>query len=341
VHSATGDYDAVLLASFGGPEGADDVTPFLRRVTACRDVPDERLAEVAEHYLALGGVSPINEQCRRLRSALEGELAGRAGETRGRALRVYWGNRNWHPLLADTVAEMADDGVRRAVAVATSAYSSYSGCRQYLDDIGAARAAVGQQAPEIDKVRAFFDHPGFVEPWAESLRAAKSTLADPEPAVVFTAHSIPVAMAGACAYEAQLRETARLVAERSSTSSCSLAWQSRSGPPNVPWLEPDISDEIRRLAAAGVSAVAVAPVGFVSDHMEVVWDLDHEARQVAESLGVELARAVAPGTVPDPRFVSMLADLVIERFDPQSPRAALGTLGVRPDCCPTDCCPAR
>lgn len=331
---ATAGYDAVLLVSFGGPEAPDEVIPFLRRVTTGRDVPEARLADVAEHYQALGGVSPINEQCRRLRSALEVELA-----QRGQALRVYWGNRNWHPLLADTVAEMADDGVRRALAVVTSAYSSYSGCRQYLGDLEAARVAVGSEAPVIDKVRAYFDHPGFVEPWAEALDAATSELADPSPAVVFTAHSIPEAMAEACDYEIQLRETARLIAERSGTDSYSLAWQSRSGPPQVPWLEPDISDELRRLAAAGAKAAAVAPIGFVSDHMEVVWDLDHEAREVAESLGIEMARAVAPGTDPDPRFVDMLADLVHERLDPASPRDSLGTLGVRPDRCPADCCP--
>ncbi len=353
--SAATVYDAVLLVSFGGPEGPDDVAGFLRRVTAGRSIPEERLAEVGEHYLAFGGVSPINEQCRRIRAALEGELA-----RRGRALGVYWGNRNWHPLLADTVRQMADDGVRRALAVVTSAYSSYSGCRQYLDDIAAARAALGEQAPQIDKVRAYFDHPGFVEPWADAVADARSTLAASSPALVFTAHSIPVAMAEACDYETQLRETARLIAERSSSvqdasqesrgasapsdssasaASWSLAWQSRSGPPQVPWLEPDINDELGRLAAAGTPAAVIAPIGFVSDHIEVLWDLDNEARQTAESLGIETARAVAPGTAPDPRFVAMLADLIDERLDPAKPRAALGALGVRPDRCPADCCP--
>ncbi len=334
-----GDYEAVLLVSFGGPEGPNDVMPFLRRVTSGRNIPEDRLNDVCAHYHHFGGVSPINEQCRRIREALDTELA-----SRGRPLPVYWGNRNWHPLLTDTVTEMAADGIRRALAVVTSAYSSYSGCRQYLEDIEAARADVGETAPAIDKVRAFFDHPGFVAPLADALVDARSKLGlDGDVAVVFTAHSIPVAMAKDSDYELQLRETVRLVAERSCipSDSCSLAWQSRSGPAHVAWLEPDICDELRRLAAGGTTAVVIVPIGFVSDHIEVLWDLDHEARSTADELGIELARATTPGTMPDPRFVTMLAELVDERRDPSAPRIALSTLGVRPDYCSRGCCLSR
>ncbi|HTX28682.1 MAG TPA: ferrochelatase [Streptosporangiaceae bacterium] len=329
-------YDAFLLVSFGGPEGPDDVMPFLRNVTRGRAVPLERLAEVAEHYYAFGGVSPINQQCRDLLTAVRADFAAN-----GVSLPLYWGNRNWSPHLADTVRAMAADGVRRAVAFVTSAYSSYSSCRQYLDDIERARAAAGPDAPQIDKIRRFFNHPGFIEPFADHARAALASLpADvrEEAHLVFTAHSIPVAMAEASGpppgrrYVAELTEAARLIAERISGTPhpWSLVYQSRSGPPSAPWLGPDVQDHLAELAKSGTAAVVVVPVGFVSDHMEVRHDLDLEAAHAASSLGMAFARAGTPAT--DPRFVSMITDLVRGRV------AALGTMGVPSATCPADCC---
>ena len=273
-------YDALLLLSFGGPEGPDDVLPFLENVVRGRGVPRERLLEVAEHYRHFGGVSPINAQNRALLAALRTGLD---------PLPVYWGNRNWHPLVEDTVATMRDDGVGRALVFVTSAYTSYSGCRQYLDDLTRARAAVGAGAPELVKLRHYFNHPGFVEPNADAVRAALATLPDPDAArLVFTAHSVPVSMEetsgpGGHLYTAQLREASRLVATavRGEGADFDLVWQSRSGPPSVPWLEPDINDHLAGLAARGVPAVTVSPIGFVSDHVEVLWDLDEEAAATA------------------------------------------------------------
>ncbi len=345
--SETG-YDAVMVLSFGGPEGPDDVEPFLANVTAGRGVPPVRLAAVAEQYQRFGGVSPINDQCRRLSAALAERLAAA-----GHALPVYWSNRNWIPYAADTVAEMAAAGHRRVLAVTTSAYSSYSGCRQYLEDITAARRAVGDTAPVIEKVRAYFDHPGFVEPFADSVAEARRRLPCEHrdgARLVFTAHSIPLSMARGCDYERQLNETARLVAARAGFDTWTMAWQSRSGPASIPWLEPDVNDHLRELAAksgeqvpargrGGGSAVVLAPIGFVSDHMEVMWDLDVVAAATAAELGISLARAVTPGTVPDERFVAMWQELVEERLADGVPRRALGRLGVRPDLCPARCCP--
>jgi len=334
-------YDAVLLVSFGGPERPEDVLPFLENVTRGRDVPPERLAEVAEHYQHFGGVSPINQQNRELLAALERVID----------LPLYWGNRNWHPMLADTVARMRDDGVGRALAFVTSAYGGYSSCRQYQEDIAAARAAVGADAPVIDKLRQFWDHPGFVEPHAEAVRAALDTL-DPDrratTRLVFTAHSIPVSMARTAGppghlpeprrYEAQLRETAALVAERAAPGlPYDLVWQSRSGPPQVPWLEPDVNDHLTALAAAGTTSVVVSPIGFVSDHLEVVWDLDTEAAATAKALGLDYVRAATPGT--NPQFVAMVRDLVDERVGARDTgrQSRLGTLAAW-DTCPVDCC---
>jgi ferrochelatase len=305
-------YDAFVLVSFGGPEGPADVMPFLRNVTAGRNVPDRRLAQVAEHYYAFGGVSPINEQCRDLLAAIEKDF-GAAGID----LPVYWGNRNWAPYLPDTVAAMAADGVTRALAFATSAYSSYSSCRQYLDDIEQARAAVGPSAPRIDKITPYFRHPGFADSFTEAAAAAVASL---PPAVrddadlVFTAHSIPAAMSAASgpdggAYPAQLAEIAAVIAGRlGARRPWRLAYTSRSGPPSQPWLVPDVNDLLPDLAAAGSRAVAVVPVGFVSDHMEVRFDLDVEAAQTAERLGLAFARARTPGISPP--FVAMVTDLV-------------------------------
>lgn len=339
-----GPYDAILLVSFGGPEGPADVIPFLENVTAGRNVPRERLAVVAEQYEHFGGISPINDQCRGQQAALAAELV-----RRGLDLPVYWGNRNWAPYLTDAVQEMTNDGVRRALAIFTSAYSSYSGCRQYRENLAAARAAV-TGAPVIDKVRAFYDHPGFIEPFAAATRAAVADLgAEAAPTIVFTAHSIPASMAATCDYEAQLREACRLVADRVDADlPWHLAWQSRSGPPQVPWLEPDVNDEIEALAATGVREVVIVPIGFVSDHMEVAWDLDVQAAATAAAHGVAIRRAISPGTAPEPAFISMWADLVEERIavetDPdrahRATRRTLGALDVKPDVCAGDCCPA-
>jgi ferrochelatase len=320
-------YDALLLLSFGGPEQADEVMPFLERVTAGRGVPQERLEAVAEHYYANGGASPINGQNRLLLSALEAELADLG-------LRLYWGNRNWHPLLADTVAQMRDDGVRRALAFVTSAYGSYSGCRQYLDDLTAARLAVGPGAPPIDKLRLFFNHPGFVEPLADRLAEALAE-AGPGAVVLFSAHSIPEAMAAASPYVEQLTETATLVAERAGGPPWRLVWQSRSGPPQVPWLEPDVVEVIQSLAAP---AVVVAPIGFVSDHMEVIHDLDTEAAEAARACGLRFVRAGTVGT--DERFVAMIRELVLERLRPGAPVRTLGRFPAWAHTCPEGHCPA-
>ena len=336
----TAAYDSILIVSFGGPEGPDDVEPFLANVTAGREIPAERLAAVGRQYQHFGGVSPLNDQCRRLRAELATRLTAA-----GRGLPVYWGNRNWAPYLADTVAEMAAAGHCRALAVVTSAYSSYSGCRQYLDDIAAARTAVGESAPSIDKVRAYYDHPGFVDPFADAVVTARLNLPAElrsEARLVFTAHSIPEAMAAGCAYEQQLAETARLVARRAGFDAWTMAWQSRSGPDWVPWLEPDVNDCLEEMSRRrGAGAVVLAPIGFVTDHMEVMWDLDVVAAGTADALGLRLARATTPGTGPDDRFMAMWQELIEERLDPRFPRRSLGRLGVGGAACPAGCCPSR
>ena len=305
------DYDAVLVVSFGGPEGPDEVLPFLRNVTAGRGVPDSRLEQVAEHYYRFGGVSPINQQCRDLILAVQKDF-----EAAGIDLPVYWGNRNWHPLLADTLATMAADGVGRALAFVTSAYSSYSSCRQYLDDIERARLAAGPGAPVVDKIWPYYSHPAFAECFTAAAGAALGSLpadlrADAD--LVFTAHSIPESMAersgpAGGAYPAQLAEVAGRVAAGLGRERWRLAYSSRSGPPSQPWLVPDVNDSLAELAEAGSRAVVVVPIGFVSDHMEVKFDLDIEAAQTAERLGLAFARAATPGT--SPRFVAMITDLV-------------------------------
>ncbi|MFF3869705.1 ferrochelatase [Micromonospora sp. NPDC001898] len=339
-------YDALVLVSFGGPERPEDVLPFLQNVTRGRGVPPERLAEVVEHYQHFGGVSPINQQCRDLLAAIRADFAAH-----GVDLPVYWGNRNWDPMLADTVARMRDDGVTNALALVTSAYGGYSSCRQYQEDIAKARAAVGPDAPVIEKLRQFWDHPGFVEPHADAVRAALGRLDPAKRAttrLVFTAHSVPVSAAANAGphggrYTAQLVEVARLVhAAAAPDLPYDLVWQSRSGPPQVPWLEPDVNDHLAALAEAGTTTgVVVSPIGFVSDHLEVVWDLDTEAAETARQLGLDFARAGTPGT--DPRFVAMVRELVAERTEPggERLRRRLGELPLW-DTCPTVCCvPAR
>src|SRR6266536_2712724 len=333
------EYDAFLLVSFGGPEGPEDVMPFLRNVTRGRGIPEARLAEVAEHYRHFGGVSPINAQCRALLDALRVEFAAA-----GLDLPLYWGNRNWDPYLEHTVRQLRDAGIGRAIAFVTSPYGSYSSCRQYLNDIERARTQVGAGAPVIDKIRHYHDHPGHLAPHVDAVRAALATL----PAhrrgttrLVFTAHSIPTSMAAASGphggrYEAQLREVATLVAGYAAPDlPWDLVWQSRSGPPQLPWLAPDVSDHLTTLAAAGTTGVVVSPIGFISDHLEVVWDLDTEAAETAKQLGLDFARAATPGT--DPRFVTMIRQLVQERLVPGSPRLALGTVPTW-DFCEPGCC---
>jgi ferrochelatase len=303
-------YDALVLVSFGGPEGPDDVIPFLENVTSGRNVPRERLAEVAEHYYRFGGVSPINRQCRELTAAIAADFAAH-----GVDLPVYWGNRNWTPYLADTVRRMRDDGIRRAAAFVTSAYSGYSTCDQYLEDIARARAQVAG-APEIDKLPVYCDRPGFIEPFAEATRAALGRVPAPARAhLVFTAHSVPLAQPGRERYAAELADVAATVrAAAAPRNPWSLVYQSRSGPPAQPWLEPDIGDQLEKLRAEGVTTVVVVPIGFVTDHMEVKYDLEVEAAEHAARLGMRFERAATPGS--HPRFVAMVRELLIEAAQP-------------------------
>ncbi len=327
-------YDAILIISFGGPEGPDDVLPFLENVLRGRNVPRERMLQVAKHYDLFGGVSPINGQNRSLIAALQAEL-----DSHGPHLPIYWGNRNWHPMLADTLRQMSDDGIKNAIAFVTSAYSSYSSCRQYLEDIERAREVAGAGAPGVDKIRAFHNHPGFIEANSENLRAELAKMPESRRAatpIAFTAHSIPRSMADNCRYEEQLLETCRLVAEAAGNNSWRLVFQSRSGPPSQPWLEPDICDYLKELKASGAEEVVIAPVGFVSDHMEVVYDLDTEARQLSEELGLNMVRARTAGT--HPAFIRMVRELIMEKMDVELPRRWLGTQMPRPDVCVEGCC---
>lgn len=349
-------YDAILLASFGGPEGQDDVIPFLRNVTRGRGIPDERLEEVAHHYRAFGGVSPINAQNRRLKLALEAEIA-----SRGIDLPVLWGNRNWDPYLREALTEAHDRGYRSLIAIATSAYSSYSSCRQYREDFAIALDETGLAGEiTIDKVRQFFDHPGFVQPFVTGLMAALTEIQQKfegidltrEVEVLFTTHSIPSADAERSgpasrgfgpdgAYAAQHKAVAEVVM-LGATAGADIPWQlvyqSRSGPPSQPWLEPDINDAIAELPERGVKAVVIVPLGFVSDHMEVMWDLDNEALTTCAEHGLFGVRTPTPGV--DPAYVSGLVDLVLERRNgtPTADRPAVTALGPWYDVCRPGCC---
>lgn len=327
-------FDALLLVSFGGPEGMDDVIPFLENVLRGRNVPRERMLQVAKHYEMFGGVSPINEQNRQLIAALKKELSDK-----GPDLPIYFGNRNWHPLLADTLVKMREDGIRNALAFVTSAYSSYSSCRQYLENIAEARAVAGANAPRVEKLRAFYNHPLFIQANVENVHAALEKIPAEQRAntyVVFTAHSIPMTMAKNCDYETQLSETSGLVAEALGIEQWRLVFQSRSGSPSQPWLGPDIFDYLRELHAAGVTNVVVAPIGFVSDHMEIIYDLDTEAMALSRELGMNMVRAATAGT--HPLFVAMIRELIRERMDPELPRRFLGTHGARANLCNPGCC---
>ena len=350
----TDPYDALLLVSFGGPEKPEDVVPFLENVTRGRGIPRERLEEVGEHYFLFGGKSPINDQCRELLAAIRDDFAAN-----GIDLPVYWGNRNWDPYLGDVVTRMARDGVRRAACFVTSAYSSWSSCRQYRINLADAVAAVpdGLTAPVLDKLRAYYDHPGFVQPVVDATVAALAELAQehsPEVAagarLVFVTHSIPTAMNDESgpdggAYEAQHLDVAAVVAEAVAARTGiarahELVYCSRSGSPRTPWLEPDVNDRLEELSADGVSAAVMIPIGFVSDHMEVVYDLDTEAMATAEKLGLPARRVTTSGT--DPRFVAAIRDLLVERAaaerGAEPDRAGVGSRGPVCDRCPAGCC---
>lgn len=347
----TDSHDAFLLVSFGGPEGPDDVMPFLHNVTRGRGVPPERLEEVAHHYRAFGGISPINAQNRGLATAIRSEL-----DARGIALPIYWGNRNWDPYLVDAFRQIRADGHRRILAFMTSAYSSYSSCRQYREDLAGALAATGLAGElVIDRVRQFFDHPGFVTPFVEGLSAALRRLTADGftiglTRVLFSTHSIPTAMAETSGPPGRFGPGGAYVAQHQAAMACvvdavramgvevpepSLVYQSRSGSPNVPWLGPDINDAIRRAHADGIHAVVIVPIGFVSDHLEVIWDLDREARATCEDLDVRMIRVATPGT--HPAFVAAIGDLVEERLSGR-PATALSDLGPWPALCATGCC---
>lgn len=322
-------YDALLVVSFGGPEGMDDVIPFLENVLRGRNVPRDRMLSVARHYEMFDGVSPINQQNRNLIAALKQEL-----ETHGPNIPIYWGNRNWHPLLPETLRQMTDDGVRNALAFVTSAYSSYSSCRQYRENIANAQAVVGPVAPRVDKLRAFYNHPLFIEANVDHVREAWSKINQPAE-LVFTAHSIPESMAANCDYVAQLQEAGGLIAGALGIDRWRLVYQSRSGSPMQPWLGPDINECLRELHSGKASAVVVAPIGFVSDHMEIIYDLDFEAKNLARELGMKIVRAATAGT--HPVFVKMIRELILERMHNEPPRF-LGSRGPVHDVCPADCC---
>jgi ferrochelatase len=327
-------YDAILIMSFGGPEGIDDVMPFLDNVLRGKNVPDERKREVAHHYELFGGISPINRQNEALKAAIEAELA-----RHGITLPVYLGNRNWKPFVTDVVRAMQERGVKKFLTFVTSGFSCYSGCRQYREDIMRACEAVGPAAPAFDKIRVYFNHPDFIavsaERWREALAALPAAVRDGAH-TAFTAHSIPMAMAERSNYEIQLRTACELTAREAGIANWKLVFQSRSGPPHQPWLEPDIGDHIRTLHAQGVPGLVIQPIGFISDHMEVLYDLDHEAKDLCEELGLPMARAATPGV--HPRFVQMVVELMRERMDPSLPKRALGDRGPNHDVCPPNCC---
>ena len=331
--SAAHDYDAVLVVSFGGPEGPDDVMPFLENVLEGLKLPPPAVKGIARRYERFGGVSPINAHTRDLIAALEKELAEHSID-----LPVYWGNRNWHPFLNDTIAQMREDGIGRAVAFVTSVFGSYSGCRRYREDLYAATANV-ESAPIIDKLRYGYNHPGFIEAMVERVRDALATLpADrrERAPLVFTAHSLPVSMAQHAPYEMQLEESASLVAAAAGHAQWELAYQSNNASYGEPWLEPRIEDVIAEKGRQGSTDVVVAPIGFVCDHMEVVLDLDIEAKEAASEAGVNLVRAGTVGS--HPRFVAMIRELIEERTAARAERRALGRFGPSHDFCPADCC---
>ncbi len=328
-------YDSILIVSFGGPEGQDDVIPFLENVLRGKNVPRERMLEVAEHYRHFGGVSPINAQCRDLIAALRTEL-----DANGISLPIFWGNRNWAPLLDDTIREMTEKGHRRAIAFFTSIFSCYSGCRQYRENIIASREKVGEHAVQVDKLRMPYNHPGFIKPQAELLRQTLSSIDLQDRSqvpVLFCAHSIPMSMADNSKYQTQLLEASRLTAELAGHPRWELVFQSRSGPPQQPWLEPDVCDRIEELyEQEKIGHVVLQPIGFVSDHMEVMFDLDEEASTLCREKGIQFSRVPTIGV--HPQFISMIRELIVERMTPGSDRPAIGQYGPNHDVCPVNCC---
>lgn len=330
-------YDAILVLSFGGPEKPDDVIPFLENVLRGKPVPRERLLEVAEHYYHFGGVSPINQQCRELVTALRAEL-----NAHQISLPIYWGNRNWEPYLNDTVTQMKRDGVKHAITYVTSGFSCYSGCRQYRENIAAALQQPDISDLQIDKLRVFYNHPDFIAVLSEQVGLALQKFAESERSrvqIAFTAHSIPMSMARTSDYEKQLRESCRLVAEslQLSPTQWRLVYQSRSGRPEDPWLEPDILDYLKELKDRGDTSVVISPVGFLSDHMEVLYDLDDAAKHTCDELGITMHRAGTPGS--HPQFISMIRKLIQERLT-GCDKECTGQFPANHDVCPVDCCPA-
>lgn len=331
-------YDAVLFVSFGGPEGRDDVIPFLENVLRGRNVPRERMLEVAEHYYHFDGVSPINEQTRQLIDAVQADL-----KELGIDIPIYWGNRNWHPLLPDTLREMKEQGVAKAIAFVTSAFSSYSGCRQYRENVFAAQDQTDFNDARFDKIRTFYNHPDFITSHLDHINEAIEKLPESEREdfrIAFTAHSIPDSMASGCDYVKQLSETCRLIAEQLDipVNRWRLVYQSRSGRPQDPWLEPDILDHIDELHQQQVKSLIISPVGFLSDHMEVLFDLDEEAAVKCQELGMNMVRAATPGL--HPKFVRCVSKLIMERLKDDVPQESIGIYGPNWDVCPIDCCPA-
>jgi ferrochelatase len=317
------EFEALLLLSFGGPEGPEQVRPFLENVTRGRNIPPGRLDDVAKHYLHFGGVSPINGINRALIEQIEAELVDR-----GSGMPVYFGNRNWEPYVEDAVKQMRTDGIHRAAVFTTSAWGGYSGCTQYQEDIARARLAVGPDAPELVKLRQYFDHPLLIEMFADAIAEAAASLPEhlrDDARLIFTAHSIPLGAASRCGpdlYAHQVAYSASLVAAAAGYSDYDQVWQSRSGPPQVPWLEPDVSDHLAALVADGTKAVIVCPIGFVSDHIEVVWDLDNELSEQADAAGVAFARATTPNA--QRRFARLTVDLIDELREGRDPARVLG-----------------
>ena len=327
-------YDSIIIISFGGPERMEDVAPFLENVVRGKNVPSERLALVAHHYELVSGKSPVNEQMRHLVAALQEDL-----RVHGLSLPVYWGNRNWHPYLSDTLAGMQKEGRKKALAFVTSAYSSYSSCRQYLEDIRQARETAGKNAPQIDKIRSYYNHPLFVETDTDHLLSTVSEIADgkkAEMSVAFTAHSIPLSMGGCSRYAAQLEEICALVAAKAGVEKWQLVYQSRSGPPAAPWLGPDILEHIRKLASESVKHLVIHPLGFVHDNLEIIYDLDYEAQALCAQLGMTMLRVRTACT--GAKFVTLMRELIAERVKATTERPFLGTMGPLPDNCLPDCC---
>jgi len=332
-------YDALLLVSFGGPESLDEIRPFLERITEGKNIPSDRLEEIVQRYETVGGVSPLNANMRDIRERLEIEI-----KSRDINIPIFIGHRNVEPLIVETVNEMKVSGVAKSLAWLASPYSSYSSCRQYTENIENARSQIGANAPQIEQIRRHHDHPGLIEPAADCLRSAIENIPSErrsEVVLLFSAHSLPMSMAESCRYEAEINEAALLVANKVDPDKRlrrEIVWQSRSGPPSVPWLEPDINDKLDQLSSEGVKAVTVSPIGFPIENFEVLWDLDFEASNKASSLGMDFSRAETVNN--DSRFISMIADLLCERISkPTAAKANLGTLDLSPERCEKDCCP--